>query len=430
MSLKDLKKSMKHNSTGFLRFWKHLGPGLILAGTCIGVSHLVQSTRAGAAYGFGLLWAVILANVFKFPFFEFAPRYVAATGENLLRGYKKLGNWAFWLFMILTGITMFPIVAALTLVTTGLFVNLTHWAFPPITMSIMILLSCMAILIMGKYPVLELLMKVMIVLLGLSTIGAIVLAVMKGYAPDPQFAQPFVWDLAGVSFLVALMGWMPSTIDISVWHSFWSMEHHKMKGNTKEGLKTVLLDFHFGYWGTMVMAVFFLSLGAFVMYGSGEGFSDSAVGFTSQIIGLYTNALGQWSFPVIATAAAITMFSTTLSCLDAYPRVVREAALILKPGWEVHREKLYSGWMIVCALVALVIINIYVAHIKILIDLTTTASFLAAPIFAYINLKTLTGPYMPNYAVPSKQLVWFSWLGIFFLTVFGLVFFYWTVFVS
>ena len=37
-----------------------LGPGIVFASTCIGVSHLVQSTRAGADYGFALLWAVLL----------------------------------------------------------------------------------------------------------------------------------------------------------------------------------------------------------------------------------------------------------------------------------------------------------------------------------------------------------------------------------
>ncbi len=32
-----------------------LGPGLLWAGAAIGVSHLVQSTRAGAIYGFQLI---------------------------------------------------------------------------------------------------------------------------------------------------------------------------------------------------------------------------------------------------------------------------------------------------------------------------------------------------------------------------------------
>ena len=35
---------------------KTLGPGILFASTAIGVSHLVQSTRAGANYGFGLLF--------------------------------------------------------------------------------------------------------------------------------------------------------------------------------------------------------------------------------------------------------------------------------------------------------------------------------------------------------------------------------------
>ena len=45
------------------------GPGLLYAGAAVGVSHLVQSTRAGAAFGFQLLAVVILVNVIKFPIF-------------------------------------------------------------------------------------------------------------------------------------------------------------------------------------------------------------------------------------------------------------------------------------------------------------------------------------------------------------------------
>ena len=40
--------------------WRAVGPGLLFAGAAIGGSHLVQSTRAGAGWGFGLLWAVVL----------------------------------------------------------------------------------------------------------------------------------------------------------------------------------------------------------------------------------------------------------------------------------------------------------------------------------------------------------------------------------
>ncbi len=72
---------------------KKLGPGFLFAGAAIGVSHLVQSTRAGADFGFGLLWALILINLVKYPFFQFGPRYASATGESLLEGYSKMSKW-------------------------------------------------------------------------------------------------------------------------------------------------------------------------------------------------------------------------------------------------------------------------------------------------------------------------------------------------
>ena len=71
-------------------WYKILGPGLLYAGAAIGVSHLVQSTRAGADFGYGLVWAVLLANFLKYPFFEYGPRYAASTGKSLLHGYQAI----------------------------------------------------------------------------------------------------------------------------------------------------------------------------------------------------------------------------------------------------------------------------------------------------------------------------------------------------
>jgi len=53
------------------RLLKTLGPGILFASTAIGVSHLVQSTRAGAEFGFALIGFVMLAILLKYPFFEY-----------------------------------------------------------------------------------------------------------------------------------------------------------------------------------------------------------------------------------------------------------------------------------------------------------------------------------------------------------------------
>lgn len=401
-----------------------LGPGLIFAGASIGVSHIVQSTRAGADYGFALFWFVVLSMVVKFPFFEFGPRYVCATGDNLLVGYRNLGKWAVNLFIIQTIGTMFIIQSAVTLVTAGLFSNLIGNGLPMVWVSIGILLVCVFLLDLGKYPVLDKLIKAMLVVLGICTMAAFILALMKGSQAPAGFKHDFTWDLAGFSFLLALMGWMPSPIDVSVWHSIWStqrIEQTKHHPNIKE----CLFDFHFGYWGTLFMALLFLGLGALVMFGTAETFSDSAVKFTAQVIALFTNTIGPWSFWIIATAAAITMFSTTITCLDAYASIVKEASVMLWPQTQKHADTIFKVAVLALSVVTVIVIGKFLNRMTLLIDVATTISFLIAPVLAYMNLRVVTSENFPQDKRPSDNMVTYSWLCIIFLSLFSLAFLVW-----
>ncbi len=110
-------------------FLKTLGPGILFASTAIGVSHLVQSTRAGAEYGFSLLVFVILANVMKYPFFEFGSRYANVTGLSLLDGYYKKAKWLLYVYIMITFCTMFIVLAAVSYVCSGLIVELIGFEF-------------------------------------------------------------------------------------------------------------------------------------------------------------------------------------------------------------------------------------------------------------------------------------------------------------
>ena len=69
---------------------KNLGPGLLFAGMAIGTSHLVLSTKAGAQYGWIMVIPIILANIFKYPFFEFGVRYTNITNTSLIEGRQGL----------------------------------------------------------------------------------------------------------------------------------------------------------------------------------------------------------------------------------------------------------------------------------------------------------------------------------------------------
>jgi len=414
------------NSSRLINQLKALGPGLLWAGAAIGVSHLVQSTRAGANYGFALVWAVLLANLFKYPAFEFGPRYAAATGKSLLSGYADLGKWAMAVFLFMTFGTMFTIQAAVTIVTAGLAAYLFGITWSPVLWSMIILAICILILIIGKYPLLDKLIKLIIILLSLSTLIAVFSAIGHGSSASIEFIKPEVWSLSGIAFLVALMGWMPSAIDISVWHSLWTIER-QMETKHRPSLSEALFDFNLGYFGTALLALGFLTLGALVMYGTGEQFATTGAGFAKQLIDMYVHALGEWSRPIIGIAALTTMFSTTLTVTDAFPRVLRRSAEIMfkKNDSESSTSHYYWIGMAIVLSGSLIIIGFLLQEMTLLVDLATTLSFLTAPILAYINYKVVTGHTMPVEYQPQKWLRILSWIGIIFLSGFSILFLVW-----
>lgn len=407
----------------FRNFIKTLGPGILFAGAAIGGSHLVQSTRAGASYGFDLLFIVILINLFKYPFFEFGNRYTAATGESILQGYAKLGKSTLWVFYIMNIFTSVINGAAVTLVTAGLCANLFGLNLPPATVSLIILAIVTIVLFVGRYAVLDSVMKVMITVLAIATIITVFVALgIETSFPDrSQFAKPDLWSAAGIAFLLALMGWMPAPIEISVWPSLWALERSKQT-HYQPTLKEALLDFHIGYIGTTVIAIFFVGLGALVMFGSGEVFSNNSVIFSSQLVSLYTKTIGEWSRFIIAAIVFTTMLSTTLTVFDAYPRTLAGSLQLLSSKRFAQGKFLYHIWALLMVIAAFVIITGFTSGIKTLMDFATIIAFLAAPVFAVINYRVVTAPFMPVKYQPPKWLRILSWSGIIFLIAFSLLY--------
>ncbi|MCB9361054.1 MAG: Nramp family divalent metal transporter [Flavobacteriales bacterium] len=400
-------------------WYKILGPGLLYAGAAIGVSHLVQSTRAGADFGYGLVWAILLANVLKYPFFEFGPRYAASTGKSLLYGYKAIGNWALYLFIALTFVSMFIIQSAVTVVTAGLASEITGFLIAPWIISSVLLVICAGILLIGKYSVLDKVMKVIILTLSVSTIIALVAAFTGNNQQYQEYMVSFTFsEKSHVLFLIALMGWMPAPFDISVWHSLWTSE----KNNHQESnLKEALLDFKIGYWGTMILALCFVSLGAITIYGSGIQLENSGGAFAKQLIGIYTSSIGHWAYVVIAIAAFTTMLSTTITCLDASPRVLTEATtLVLKNNK--NERKVYLFWILLLLVGTVIILSFYLTNMKALVDFATVIAFLSSPILAILNYLAITGKTMPKENKPSFFLKILSWMGIAYFIGFSIYF--------
>jgi Mn2+/Fe2+ NRAMP family transporter len=398
-------------------FLQSLGPGLLFAGAAIGVSHLVQSTRAGAEFGFGLIWALLLVHLFKYPFFQFGPRYAAATGETLLDGYKKLGKSVLIIYYILNFATMFTIQAAVTIVTAGLASQLFGFTNDLVLWSVVLLFISLVFLIVGKYKFLDNLMKYIIIILTISTIIAVCVAL---------FSTKEVFDVTQIipsgtvelTFLIAFLGWMPAPLDISIWHSIWSVEKDKTTV-VKTKRKDAVFDFNIGYISALFLGVCFVLLGALVMYKSGENFSNKGGVFATQLIALYTRNLGEFSYIFIAIAAFTTMFSTTITTLDASPRAMNRSSKLL-----FNKELKYGYWFWILFLFfgTILILKYFMDNMGLLVKTATILSFLTAPFYAILNYILITGKHTPKKHQPGIYLKVLSNIGIIFLVGFSIWF--------
>jgi Mn2+/Fe2+ NRAMP family transporter len=356
---------------------KSLGPGLLYAGAAIGVSHLVQSTKAGATYGYILIIAIVLAHVFKYPFFALGPRYANKTGESLVAGYAKMGRWAVVLLLVLTLSTMFTVQAAVTIVTAGLLQHMGV-SLSAGVLSLLLLVICLLILRIGNYSILDNLMKVIMIILSVSTLAAFALSfsVERGVISSAQTIFTITKE-EDLGFLLAFVGWMPAPLDIAIWHSIWTLAKGKSADNGE-------FDFRVGFYGTAILGICFLVLGANTMYGSGEAFESSAGGFAAQLITSFTSCLGTWSYWFITIAAFTTMFSTTLTCFDAMPRVMNKISEELKLPKAISSVLI---WQILLFLGALSILFFLVSSMRQMVTFATIVSFLTAPILAWLSYR-------------------------------------------
>ncbi|MEL7473607.1 MAG: divalent metal cation transporter [Planctomycetota bacterium] len=405
--------------------WRAIGPGVLYAGAAIGVSHLVQSTRAGALYGLSLVAVVVLAHVFKYPAMRVGPQYAAATGASLVVGYRRRGRWALALFAILTLGTMFIIQAAVTFITASLVrlgagslgLPTNTWWMSTWFVALGLLTLCAGLLAIGGYRWLDRCLKALMVAMVVVTLLAAATQVPVLFNEGvPILPDLSAWGVAEIAFVAVLVGWMPAPLDIAAWQSIWSLERDlviRRRCSRRESR----LDFHVGYALCVVTALAFLVLGAGVMHTRGVTPANGSIGFVAQIVSLYTDAIGEWVRPIVLLGALAIMLSTTITVLDAIPRTlvaIGHAARATEPP---PRSRL-KYW------IALVVLGAGAQGVicytlfrdagawRWLIDLATTLAFLSTPLLAWLNHLAWTGREVPPEHRPGTSMRVFSWVCI------------------
>ena len=182
---------------------------------------------------------------------------------------------------------------------------------------------------------------------------------------------------------------MPCPLDCVVWNSLWNKRKQETSNNSYD-LNTIKLDFKIGYFTACILAILFLLLGYFIFYKNNITLDSSAVPFIGKFLGIYTSQFGQIAFYVIAVAALLTMFSTTITCLDAYPRVISKSLNIFSREFrkkEINESNFYNYFLLFTTIGTIFVLLFLLTNMRQIIMVATLISFISTAILVIIHHK-------------------------------------------
>ncbi len=368
-----------------------------------------MSPEAGARFGYALIWLVIVTHLVKYQAFACAPRYVAARSESLLDAYAAAPgprHWAIWMGMVDMTIQAVGVIAALVGLTGSFLMaavggpGITGWG-------LLLTGVLLGLLRWGRYGSLRALNLLLIGALALGTVVAFAAA-----APASSVVTEMVRSIAdpqlpvGSLLLVsAILGFMPTSIAVSVWQSLWALEQQRLRSGHQTGqstrsttadrqqqLRRGLVDLRLGYGLSAALAVMFVTLGAILLHPQGLIPEGPAVATT--LSELYTARLGPWMQPVFLSVAFFALFSTCYTMMDGFPRAFVAARRVLhgKPATSDKpptSERTYWVFLVVTTFSGMTLLAMTPDPTR-LVKIVGALGLLLSPIYFALNLWAVT----------------------------------------
>jgi Mn2+/Fe2+ NRAMP family transporter len=302
---------------------RYAGPGIVIAVTGVGAGDMVSSLVAGTDFGMVLLWAVVLGAILKYFLTEGIGRWYMASGQTILQGWRSLGRWAIWYFVIYLFIVTFVFGAAVTS-TAALAVEaafpgvLPLWAWAALHS-----VAAFIIVGIGRYGLFELIMKTFAALkFGIVILLAILLAPALG-----EVALGFVPRIPEGALInvLAIIGGVGGTYSLAA-YTYWVRERG---WRHSDWIPTMRTDLAFGYALTALFMVSMLIIGAELLFGTGTSISDEE-GLLALVDPMQDRfgLLARWAFLIgfwaVATGAMLGAWNGGAHLFADCVRTIRE----------------------------------------------------------------------------------------------------------
>ncbi len=349
-----------------------LGPGIVwLAAGAGGAGELLFPPRIGSLYGYALLWALVLAVVFKWSINREVGRLSVTTGGSLLDGLRTLPgprNWAIWVFLAPQVLVALSALAGLaSSAATALILVLPG----PILLWVgAILVSTMILLLVGRYALLERVATLLAIALAITGIAA----ALSVFPPPEKLTAGLVPRLPAEVDYLEILPWLSFVLAGAagmIWYSYWlpakgygaaavftstgrapkASEYNPEQILRLRGwIRQMTFDNTLGVVGGFLIVTAFLILGAEVL---GPASIVPEQNRVAEVLGLLLEgSWGRIGFWIMVGGVLVGFYNTTLTNQDGWARMFGNGTQILagraiaqRGAWSTG-ERLRKAWVV------------------------------------------------------------------------------------
>jgi Mn2+/Fe2+ NRAMP family transporter len=169
-------------------------PGIFIIGYNVGTGSITSMSKAGANFGYGLLWTVALSCLVTYYLINLFSRYTMVTGKTFIEGLKEDIHPALALFLI---VTLSLIILAALMGVLGIIADVMHaWTgalfkrtLPLKLWAVLIALLVYFLIWVGNYPFFEKVLAILVSAMGVAFIASMFISfpslaeLAKGFVP-------------------------------------------------------------------------------------------------------------------------------------------------------------------------------------------------------------------------------------------------------
>jgi manganese transport protein len=325
---------------------RQLGPGVIISASIVGSGELIVTPKLGASVGMTLLWFIIGGCVLKV-FIQLAlGRFTVSSGKttlealDLVPGPRLRVSWVLWPFFLMFIAMIFQVAGIM-----GGVVSIAHILGVPVSRqvaAVVIAIVTVAMLVVGRYKLVERASVVFVAVFTLCTIAAMVTLQTTPYAITwAEIGEGLSFNLPpSTTVAFAAFGVIGVGAAELLYYPYWCLEKGYGKhvgphdgtpawtARARGWLRVMQVDAWVACVIYTVATVAFYLLGASVLHKDGMAVENADMIVT--LSAMYQRTFGEWSLWLFLCGAFAVLYSTLFVATAANARLLVDSLSVLR----------------------------------------------------------------------------------------------------